>query len=304
MNTGIQTRRFTHLQVVVSIAVFSLLTVVNWNISRAAEHLKSGKQVYDIGCAGCHASGILEAPKFGSNSDWVKREQQGIELLVKHAINGFKNMPAKGGNPAFKNEEIKSAVSYMLSQSGFEKYVEKIKSKPSLTSKQKNKKIKSSKSVNKFNRLMKPSSSWNPPPTKDGIHDPENDGTEMLQPPKLAFETLPRSKSGNRVDWVKALQEGEINPRFDRLDPDALPVIMDLDIVREVKGSMPNVVYPHKEHTEWLDCSNCHPAIFIPQKGANQISMASILLGQQCGVCHGKVAFPVSDCRKCHSQKK
>jgi c(7)-type cytochrome triheme protein len=67
---------------------------------------------------------------------------------------------------------------------------------------------------------------------------------------------------------------------------------------------MPDVVYPHKQHTEWLDCSNCHPAIFIPQKGANQISMASILLGQKCGVCHGKVAFPVSECRLCHSRAK
>ena len=78
---------------------------------------------------------------------------------------------------------------------------------------------------------------------------------------------------------------------------------MDLNIVREVKGSMPDVVYPHKQHTEWLDCSN-YPAIFKPQKGANQISMAGILLGQQCGVCHGKVAFPVSECRLCHSKPK
>ena len=46
------------------------------------------------------------------------------------------------------------------------------------------------------------------------------------------------------------------------------------------------------------------PAIFTPQKGANQMSMAGILLGKQCGVCHGKVAFPVSECRRCHSRKK
>jgi len=39
-------------------------------------------------------------------------------------------------------------------------------------------------------------------------------------------------------------------------------------------------------------------------KGANQISMASILMGEKCGVCHGKVAFPVSECRRCHSQAK
>jgi hypothetical protein len=32
--------------------------------------------------------------------------------------------------------------------------------------------------------------------------------------------------------------------------------------------------------------------------------MAAILLGEKCGVCHGKVAFPVSECRLCHSKKK
>jgi len=115
---------------------------------------------------------------------------------------------------------------------------------------------------------------------------------------------LPRSSSGNYVDWVKSLEEKKIQPRYDRNDPDAKPIVMDLNIVHEVKGSMPNVVYPHKQHTEWLDCSNCHPAIFLPQKGANNISMAAILLGEKCGVCHGKVAFPVSECRRCHSQPK
>jgi len=158
--------------------------------------------------------------------------------------------------------------------------------------------------VNAFNRLLRPSGQRNAPPTQDGIHDPTNDGTQALQPPLSAFDKLPRSSAGNRVNWVKALEEHKIQPRWDRADTKAEPVVMDLNIVREVKGSMPDVVYPHKQHTEWLDCSNCHPAIFIPQKGANQISMAAILLGQKCGVCHGKVAFPVSECRLCHSKKK
>ncbi len=155
---------------------------------------------------------------------------------------------------------------------------------------------------NQFNRLMAPPSKRNPPPTDDGIHD--GPGASMLQAPKSAFDTMPKSKSGNYVDWVKALEEKKIEPRYDRNDPDAKPIVMDLNIVHEVKGSMPNVVYPHKQHTEWLDCSNCHPAIFVPQKGANNISMAAILLGEKCGVCHGKVAFPVSECRRCHSQPK
>jgi len=87
-------------------------------------------------------------------------------------------------------------------------------------------------------------------------------------------------------------------------NPDANAIVLDLNIVREVKGSMPDVVYPHKQHTQWLDCANCHPAIFIPMKGANNISMASILMGEMCGVCHGTVAFPVSECRRCHSKPK
>ena len=176
---------------------------------------------------------------------------------------------------------------------------EKQTSKPVVSSR-----AKDMAKANRFNRLLTPPSKRNPPPSKDGIHDPENMGTSVLQHPREAFASMPKSKSGNRVDWVAALEKGGIAPRFDLNDPDKQPMMLDLNIVREVKGSMPDVVYPHKQHTEWLDCSNCHPAIFVPQKGANDISMASILLGEKCGVCHGKVAFPVSECRKCHSQSK
>jgi len=157
---------------------------------------------------------------------------------------------------------------------------------------------------NSFNRLMKPKTERNAPPASDGIHDAASFGVPLLQPPKEAFEPLPKSSAGNFVDWSRALEVEAINPRYDMANPARPPVVLDLNIVREVKGSMPNVVYPHKQHTRWLDCANCHPAIFIPQKGANQISMASILMGEKCGVCHGKVAFPVSECRRCHSQPK
>jgi len=157
---------------------------------------------------------------------------------------------------------------------------------------------------NRFNRLLKPASERNAPPESDGIHDPTTDGTLMLQPPREAFGTLPKSRSGNYINWSKAIEDGHVTPRYAIDNPDAIPIVLDLNIVREVKGSMPNVVYPHKQHTQWLDCSNCHPAIFIPMKGANKISMAAILMGEKCGVCHGKVAFPVSECRRCHSQNK
>jgi c(7)-type cytochrome triheme protein len=279
---------------------------------RAAGEVRSGKQVYDASCGACHTAGVLQAPRLGNQEDWSAREQQGLELLLTHALKGFKNMPAKGGNPAIKDEEIKNAVVYMLASSGFDQYAEKpaaaavVKKEIANATVENKTPVKKTlaSSANQFNRLMKSSSEWNLPPSRDGIHDAQNPGTLLLQEPSVAFASLSKAKSGNRVDWVKALQAGEISPRHERLNDEAKPVVMDLNIVREVKGSMPDVVYPHKQHTEWLDCSNCHPAIFIPQKGANQISMASILLGQKCGVCHGKVAFPVSECRKCHSKQK
>ncbi|MBF0309655.1 MAG: cytochrome c, class I [Magnetococcales bacterium] len=158
--------------------------------------------------------------------------------------------------------------------------------------------------VNTFNRLMRPKEDRNMPPALDGIHDADNKGTHMLQQPRDAFGTLPKGNAGNYVNWVQALKDKAITPRYDRLNPKEEAMVMDLDIVREVKGFMPDVVYPHDRHTEWLDCSNCHPDIFIPEKGKNTISMAQILMGQKCGVCHGKVAFPVSECRLCHSKKK
>jgi len=155
-----------------------------------------------------------------------------------------------------------------------------------------------------FNRLLKKASPTNLPPAEDGIHDPTVDSAQMLQPPLQGMNGLTRSAFGNNVDWVNSLQTKKIIPRWDRADANAESLVMDVNIVRIPRGSMPDVVFPHKAHTEWLECSNCHPAIFVPQKGANQISMAAILLGQKCGVCHGKVAFPISECKKCHSQKK
>lgn len=160
--------------------------------------------------------------------------------------------------------------------------------------------------ANIFNRNLKKTADPNPPPWEDGIHDTTNEATHALQPPKEAYVGLPTTTFGNHVDWVKALDGGLIKPRWDRINSNEEPFVMDLDIVRPVKASMPDVVFPHRQHTEWLFCSNCHPAIFVPQKGANQINMSAILLGQKCGVCHGKVSFPVNTmtCKKCHSKPK
>lgn len=300
----------------------------------------SGKAIYDSSCGACHSTGAAGAPKLGDVAAWAPRIKTGLSALFASAIKGKgPMMPARGGNPKLSDAEVQAALNYIISQSAASAKSAApapVAAKPAKPAESAESAVKSAPAgapavaapavpvtapvatvpvappvataaggnVNTFNRLMRPPAQRNLPPAEDGIHDPANDGTLSLQPPLTAFAPLPKSNDGNRIDWVKSLNQNLIHPRVDRNDPNAAAMVMDMNIVREVKGSMPDVVFPHKQHTQWLDCSNCHPAIFAPQKGANQMSMAAILLGQQCGVCHGKVAFPVSDCRRCHSNSK
>lgn len=157
---------------------------------------------------------------------------------------------------------------------------------------------------NAFNRLFVPPKDRDTSLESDDVHDPKVPGLKLLQQPSLAFKPLSRSTGGNYVDWVKSFQKGQINPMYDYRDSSKQPLPMDLSIKMVVKGSMPDVVFPHKQHTEILDCANCHDAIFIPKKGGNPMSMAEIMLGQKCGVCHGSVAFPITDCKRCHTGTK
>jgi c(7)-type cytochrome triheme protein len=114
---------------------------------------------------------------------------------------------------------------------------------------------------------------------------------------------FPPDCCGNKVNWVKALDEGNISPKA-TLDGEGEMMIVDFIVERPVKGGeMPNVLYPHKPHTQMLGCENCHPSIFEPRAGANPITMTKINAGNYCGVCHGKVAFPLEDCFRCHSKR-
>jgi c(7)-type cytochrome triheme protein len=157
---------------------------------------------------------------------------------------------------------------------------------------------------NPFNRLFVPPKDRMTAIKDDGIHDPTVPGLKLLQEPKEAFAPLSPGTAGNNINWVEAYQKKQISPLYDYLDASKKAMPLELYIVMEVKGSMPNVSFPHKQHTQILECANCHDSIFIPQKGGNPMSMAEIMLGQKCGVCHGSVAFPVTECRRCHTEPK
>jgi cytochrome c5 len=80
--------------------------------------LQSGEAVYKLACAACHASGAAGAPKFGDAGAWAPRLKQGYETLVKHSIEGFKGMPAKGGNADLDPIEVARATVYLANQAG------------------------------------------------------------------------------------------------------------------------------------------------------------------------------------------
>lgn len=138
------------------------------------------------------------------------------------------------------------------------------------------------------------------PLAKDELHDPLNPALNLLQNPASALSALPREWSGDQVNWVKALDDGAIKPRIN-LHSNVQPEVLDLDVLLKNTEEMAMVNFPHKQHTEWLVCNNCHEEIFKSSAGANKMTMLDILNGEYCGRCHGAVAFPLTDCNRCHN---
>jgi cytochrome c5 len=85
-------------------------------VAQSAE--RSGKEVVDAVCAGCHASGANGAPKIGDKKAWDKRASQGLTSLTDHALKGMRAMPSHGGKLDLTDLEIGRAVAYMVNKSG------------------------------------------------------------------------------------------------------------------------------------------------------------------------------------------
>jgi cytochrome c5 len=79
---------------------------------------KSGQEVYDAVCTSCHAAGALGAPKFENKGDWGPRIGQGYDTLIKHATEGIRQMPPRGGDGDLSDVEVARAVAYMANSAG------------------------------------------------------------------------------------------------------------------------------------------------------------------------------------------
>lgn len=79
-----------------------------------------GKTIYGNLCHSCHDTGAGGAPKVSDKAIWAPRVAEGLDVLVKHATEGYTGkagvMPPRGGNPALNDAQVKATVEWIVSQ--------------------------------------------------------------------------------------------------------------------------------------------------------------------------------------------
>jgi cytochrome c5 len=75
---------------------------------------RTGEQIVRAQCAKCHETGVGGAPKIGDRAAWIPRLKQGLDNVVRSAINGHGGMPARGGMADLTDPEIRSAVIFLV----------------------------------------------------------------------------------------------------------------------------------------------------------------------------------------------
>ena len=94
-----------------------IILTISCTISLSA-FAEPGENTYKQVCASCHASGVLNAPKFGDKAKWAPLIAEGQVVLTAHGYVGVRGMPAKGGNPNLSIEGFSDAVAYMVNKAG------------------------------------------------------------------------------------------------------------------------------------------------------------------------------------------
>ena len=100
-----------------NLAPVGAVTTVDKSIVKAA---RTGEAVFNAVCTSCHSAGVLGAPKVDDKAAWTPRAAQGLDGLLKSAVNGKNSMPARGGDPTITDEELTNAIVYMTGKAGID----------------------------------------------------------------------------------------------------------------------------------------------------------------------------------------
>ena len=118
---------------------------------------------------------------------------------------------------------------------------------------------------------------------------------------KLKEGRIPVDRFGF-IDWLNLKKNGVFKP-IHSLNKDFKNEVRDNKILFKSKSKLKNVLFDHKIHSSWINCSSCHPEVFRKTL-TNNVKMVRMSKGKFCGYCHGKVSFTFADCKRCHSQEK
>jgi cytochrome c5 len=75
---------------------------------------RSGRDIALAQCLKCHETGTGGAPRVGDRAAWVPRLKQGLDSLIRSAINGHGGMPPRGGMPDLTDTEFRNAIVFMF----------------------------------------------------------------------------------------------------------------------------------------------------------------------------------------------
>ncbi len=75
--------------------------------------LAAGEKLYNSACVACHTAGVAGAPKLGDKAAWEPLIAQGMDEMIRIAIQGKGAMPPRGGSTA-SDEQVAAAVHYMV----------------------------------------------------------------------------------------------------------------------------------------------------------------------------------------------
>ncbi|MES2090330.1 MAG: c-type cytochrome [Pseudomonadota bacterium] len=68
--------------------------------------------IYERSCLSCHST-VSAAPLTGFAAAWAPRLEQGMDVLVSHARDGFKGMPAKGLCNDCSDDDLRHLIQFM-----------------------------------------------------------------------------------------------------------------------------------------------------------------------------------------------
>ena len=91
-----------------------------WTTPLEDPDLEAGRVVWTGTCIECHSTGLGGAPLIGNAELWGPRIEKGLDVLYEHALEGFYGdvgeMPARGGNGALSDDDVRAAVRFMTSR--------------------------------------------------------------------------------------------------------------------------------------------------------------------------------------------